>query len=69
MSVYIKGLDAPESCESCPFDIYGLCLINSNLEGKGALTHSCPLVAVPDLGYTIILNGEVIDNRWNGGKK
>ena len=48
--ILIRGMEMPKSCNSCMFDVYGLCLINSNLERKDELTHSCPLIPVPDHG-------------------
>ena len=53
MSVLIKGMKMPTSCNACMFDVYGLCLINKNIEGKDELTHSCPLVPVPPHGDLI----------------
>lgn len=57
MSVLIKGMEMPTSCNACMFclGVYGepyrttdaVCLINTILEAKGELTHSCPLVEVP----------------------
>lgn len=48
MSVLIKGMEIPSSCNACMFDVYGLCLINKNLEAEDELTHSCPLIEVPE---------------------
>ena len=53
MSVLIRGMEMPTSCNACMFDVYGLCLINKNIEGKDELTHSCPLVPVPPHGRLI----------------
>ena len=53
MSVLIKGMEMPTNCNDCIFDTWGLCLINSNLEAKDELTHSCPLVPVPEHGDLI----------------
>ena len=53
MSILIKGMEMPTSCNACMFDVYGLCLINKNIEGKDALTHSCPLIPVPPHGRLI----------------
>ena len=46
--IYLPGMEMPGSCNHCIFDTWGLCLINSNLEGKDELTHSCPLVPAAD---------------------
>lgn len=53
MSILIKDMEMPESCNDCIFDTWGLCLINANLEGKDEHTHSCPLVPVPEHGRLI----------------
>lgn len=53
MGVYIKSMEMPKSCNACIFDVYGLCLINKNIEAKDELTHSCPLIPVPDHGRLI----------------
>lgn len=53
MSVLIRGIEMPKSCNACMFNVYGLCLINKNIEGKDELTHSCPLVPVPPHGRLI----------------
>ena len=49
MGVYIN-MEMPKSCNACMFDVYGLCLINKNIEDKDELTHSCPLFPVPPHG-------------------
>ena len=51
--IYIPGMEMPASCNACMFDVYGLCLINKYLEAKDELTHSCPLVPVPEHGDLI----------------
>lgn len=53
MSILIKGMEMPQSCNACMFDVYGLCLINKNIEGEDELTHSCPLVEVQPHGRLI----------------
>ena len=53
MSVLIKGLKLPKSCGECIFDVWGACLINLNTEPKNKLTHSCPLIELPDHGNLI----------------
>ena len=55
MSILIKGLKMPKRCGECIFDVYscGGCLINLNTEHKNELTHSCPLVELPDHGDLI----------------
>lgn len=50
MSVLIKGLKMPKSCGECIFEIFGGCHINLNTEPKNKLTHSCPLIELPDHG-------------------
>lgn len=60
MSVLIKGMEMPSSCNACMFDVYGLCLINKNIEGEDELTHSCPLVPVPPHGR--LIDADALDN-------
>ena len=54
--VYIKGIEMPKSCDVCPFNVFKICLINTLQEGKYTVTHSCPIVPVPD-------HGDLIDRR------
>ena len=52
--VYIKGLKMPQNCLLCPFgDEFGKCCVNSELEDANELTHSCPLIEIPDHGRLI----------------
>ena len=53
VSVYIKGMEMPTSCEECAFNAEFRCIINHQLEGKDTYTHSCPLVPVPAHGRLI----------------
>ena len=53
MGIYLPNMEMPTSCNACMFDVYGLCLINENIEGEDELTHSCPLVPVPPHGDLI----------------
>ena len=62
MSVYIKGMEMPKSCNACMFDVYGLCLINKNIEAEDELTHSCPLVHVPPHGR--LIDADKADSRF-----
>jgi len=69
MSVLIKGMQMPTSCNVCMFDVYGLCLINKNIEAEDELTHSCPLVPVPKHGRLIdadALHDQMIDYVADG---
>ena len=65
MGVYIKGMQMPKSCNACMFDVYGLCLINKNLKEEDNLTHSCPLIPVPDHGDLIDRDLAVQDLRMD----
>lgn len=40
MSVLIKGMEKPKSCESCPFEDFGGCMFRVQKE-------DCPLAEVP----------------------
>lgn len=51
--ILIRGMDKPQSCNACMFDVYGLCLINKYLEAEDELTHDCPLVELPEHGDLI----------------
>ena len=65
--IYINGMETPKSCNACMFDVYGLCLINKNLEVKDELTHSCPLIPVQDHGRLIdadVLSAKCDDPNW-----
>ena len=54
MSILIKGMKMPQSCLLCPFgDEFGKCCVNAELEDADELTHSCPLVELPDHGDLI----------------
>lgn len=54
MSILIKGMEMPKSCLLCPFgDEFGKCCVNAELEDAKELTHSCPLVELPDHGDLI----------------
>lgn len=54
MSILIKGMKMPKSCLLCPFgDEFGKCCVNAELEDANELTHSCPLVELPDHGDLI----------------
>lgn len=56
MSILIKGMKMPKSCGECIFDVRGACLINLNTKPKNKLTHSCPLIELPDHGDLIDRN-------------
>lgn len=54
MNVLIKGMKMPKSCILCPFgDEFGKCCVNAELEDANELTHSCPLIPIPDHGDLI----------------
>lgn len=54
MSILINGMAMPKSCLLCPFgDEFGKCCVNAELEDAKELTHSCPLVELPDHGDLI----------------
>ncbi len=53
MSILIKGMEIPKSCWDCFACHDGWCIINKKIEGHRTVTHSCPLVAVPDHGRLI----------------
>lgn len=53
MSVLIKGMEMPKSCDVCQFNMFKICYINTLQEGKYTVTHSCPLVPVPEHGDLI----------------
>ena len=59
--IYIKGMDMPKSCYVCPFNVFKICLINTLQEGKYSVTHSCPLVPVPDHGRLIDADALIAD--------
>lgn len=65
MSVLIKGMKMPKSCLLCPFgDEFGKCCVNAELEDSNELTHSCPLVELPDHGDLIDRDALYDDDSW-----
>lgn len=63
MSVLIKGMKMPKSCLLCPFgDEFGKCCVNAELEDANELTHSCPLVELPDHGR--LIDADALINKW-----
>ena len=57
MSVLIKGMKMPKNCLLCPFgNEFGECCVNAALEDSNELTHSCPLIELPDHGDLIDRN-------------
>ena len=51
--IYIQNMEMPKSCWDCFACRDGWCIINQKIEGHRTVTHSCPLVAVPDHGRLI----------------
>ena len=51
--VYIPKIEMPESCWDCFACHDGWCIINQKIEGHRTVTHSCPLIPVPDHGRLI----------------
>lgn len=73
-SVLIKGMKMPQSCLLCPFgDEFGKCCVNAELEDANELTHSCPLIELPDHGDLIdrdvlvaLWEEDIVDNKESG---
>lgn len=55
--IYIPGMEMPKSCWDCFACHDGWCIIIQKIEGHRTITHSCPLLAVPD-------HGRLIDESW-----
>ena len=54
MSVLIKGMKMPKSCLLCAFgNEFGECCVNMEIEDESEMTHSCPLIELPDHGDLI----------------
>ena len=51
--IYIKGMEMPKSCWDCFACHDGWCIINQKIEGHRTVTHSCPLISVPQHGRLI----------------
>ena len=51
MSILIKGIKKPKSCESCPFEDFGGCMFRVKQS-------ECPLVEVP------APHGRLVDADW-----
>lgn len=54
MSVLIKGMEMPESCESCRFEDFGGCMFRVKKE-------DCPLVEVPTPHGRLVDAGELLE--------
>ena len=54
--IYIKGMEMPKSCWDCFACHDGWCIINQKIAGHRTVTHSCPLIAVPDHGELVDAN-------------
>lgn len=64
MSILIKGMKMPQNCLLCPFgNEFGECCVNTALEDANELTHSCPLVELPDHG-DLIDESEKVDAQY-----
>lgn len=68
MGVYIKGIDKPNECCNCAFNV-GLCTAKVAVFGKERLHEPvegwCPLVAVPDHG-DLIDRETIVDSVCDG---
>lgn len=56
MSVYISGMEMPKSCNLCPFELSGDCLLNRDIictYEPVTRAADCPLVPVPPHGKLI----------------
>ena len=75
--VYIKGMEMPKNCWSCPFmnGDYGFCLADGLTHGDADEKNNCPLIPVPDHGRLIDadaaigdIRGEILEHQMNGMK-
>ena len=64
MSVLIKGLKMPKSCLLCAFgNEFGECCVNMEIEDESEMTHSCPLIPIPDHGDLIDRDALMFDTE------
>ena len=66
MSILIKGMEMPTSCDVCRFAVDGwcyVCLPESKVERKRITTNYCPLVPVPPHG-DLIDRDALIKDGW-----
>lgn len=56
MSILIRGMEMPKSCWDCFACHDGWCIINQKIEGHRTVTHSCPLIEVPNHGGLVDAN-------------
>lgn len=72
MSILIKGMDMPDSCNSCPFSVNGFCVVspkraNGEAMSKRTTTNWCPLIEIPPHGDLIDRDPfiEFIKTHWD----
>ena len=58
MSVLIKGMEKPKSCESCPFEDFGGCMFRVQKE-------DCPLVEIPT-PHGRLIDADAVLLQYNG---
>lgn len=65
MGVYIKGMEMPKSCVLCAFgNEFGECCVNAEIEDENEMTHSCPLIPIPDHGDLIDRDALNVTDSW-----
>lgn len=67
MSVLIKGMEMPKSCNECRFSVDGWCYVckpQSEEERKRITTNYCPLVEIPPHGRLIDADTLIVRHGW-----
>ena len=72
MSVYIKGMEMPTGCDTCPFEVFGDChggrvkrIMDIDEEiARGVRHKNCPLIPVLDHGRLIDADA-LVDKHFN----
>ena len=70
MSVYIKGMEMPTGCDTCPFEVFGDChggrvkrIMDIDEEIACGVRHkNCPLIPVLDHGR--LIDADAMQEEW-----
>ena len=66
MSVLVKGMEMPTSCNKCPFSVNGFCVVspkraNGKAMSERVTTNWCPLIEIPPHGR--LIDADALQNR------
>ena len=72
MSVLIKGMEMPRSCNECPMSVGGYCIMSPKPNGDALNRHEttlwCPLVEVPT-PHGKLIDADVLEREMVNGIK